>query len=91
MAGLSSKFGGKFCLTEKWVVAGNNLSYLSFIYLQDKKQVNNNDLGLQKFGNLIYMNKDVLLYLFGGSIFKIIVNIETHGKQPFKNLLLLIT
>ena len=51
------------------MVAGNDLSYLSFIYLQDKKQVNNNDLGLQKFGNMIYMNKDVLLYLFGDSIF----------------------
>lgn len=41
LEGLYSKFGGKFCPTEKWMVAGNNLS---FIYLQDKKQVNNNDL-----------------------------------------------
>lgn len=34
LEGLYSKFGGKFCPTEKWMVAGNNLS---FIYLQDKK------------------------------------------------------
>ena len=35
LEGLSSKFGGKFCPTEKWMVAGN---YLSFIYLQDKNK-----------------------------------------------------